>query len=138
MRYQSCTDTNIKGVNKITQFALLDIADWYKGHGLSMPNSGMLSDMGFIADGRVAGWLYVTNSNLAIIENVISDPKSIPSLRRASLDKLMGFMIDTALAMGYTSIIGITKHPQMIKISKKFGFTEMKDFKLVALTTGDE
>lgn len=135
MRY---IDTQTKGVNKITQFGLLDIAEWYKGYGLPIPSSSLLSDMGFIADGRVAAWLYVTNSGIAMIENVIADPKSIPSLRRTSLDKLIGFLVDTAVSLGYTTIIGVTKHPQILKVGKKFGFTEMKDYKLVALVTGDE
>lgn len=127
-----------EGLIKVNSCMLTDIADWYKRRGLITPNSNMLSDMGYISDGRVAAWLYITNSGIAMIENVISDPRSIPSLRRQSLHKLLGFLIDMATALGYTTILGITKHEGMIDTVKKFGFTELKDYKLVTLVTQDE
>jgi len=94
--------------------------------------------MGYMADGRVAAWLYLTNSGIAMIENVISDPHSVPSLRRQSLQKLIGFLVDTATALGYTTIIGVTKNKGILDISRKFGFKEMKDYKLVVLNTEEE
>lgn len=100
------------------------ISSWYEERGLKTPIKGNMSDMGFIADGRVAGWLYLTNSNIAMIEGIISDPHTIPSLRKASLAKLTGAMIDMALALGYTTILGITKHPSVKKLAKQYGFKE--------------
>lgn len=99
------------------------IVHWHKERKLTVPDPRALSDTGFIADGRVAGWLYLTNSNIAMIEGIISDPKSPASLRRESLDKLIGFMIDFALELGYTQFIGITKLSKMEdRVKSKFGF----------------
>lgn len=102
------------------------IVHWYRQRKLTPPDPRALSDIGFIADGRAAGWLYLTNSNIAMIEGIISDPSSTPSLRGESLDKLIGFMIDFSLQLGYTQILGITKHPNMEKkVKSKFGFKKL-------------
>ena len=98
------------------------IVSWYRQRSLTPPDPRALSDVGFVADNRVAGWLYLTNSNIALIEGIISDPKSPPSLRNESLDKIIGFMIDFALELGYTQFIGITKHSKVEQRVKKFGF----------------
>lgn len=98
------------------------IVHWYRKHKLTPPDPRALSDVGFVADGRVAGWLYLTNSNIAIIEGIVSDPDSTKSLRKESLNKLVGFLIDFAMNLGYTQIIGITKHPHMKELGKRFGF----------------
>lgn len=97
-----------------------------------------ISDLGYIVDGRVAGWLYVTNSNCAMIEGIIADPNTVPSLRQQSLRKLCGFLVDTALMLGYTNIFGISKHPSMAKVSKELGFKMSNDFKVFTLNTGRE
>lgn len=91
-----------------------------------MPAKASLSDMGWIADGRVAGWLYVTPSNVALIEGIIADPHTVPSLRAESMQKLSGFLIDYALLMGYTNLVVITEHPSVAEACKRFGFTESK------------
>lgn len=101
------------------------IVHWHKERKLTVPDPRALSDTGFIADNRVAGWLYLTNSNIAMIEGIISDPKSPASLRRESLDKLIGFMIDFALELGYTQFIGISKHMRVHGLGKKFGFKSL-------------
>lgn len=98
------------------------IVHWYRQRKLTPPDPRALSDVGFIADGRVAGWLYLTNSNMAMIEGIISDPNSSASLRRESLDKLIGFLLDFALELGYTQIIGVSKHMRIEGLGKKFGF----------------
>lgn len=98
------------------------IVHWYRKRKLTPPDPRALSDVGFIADNRVAGWLFITNSNIAMIEGIISDPESTPSLRKESLNKLIGFLIDFALSLGYTQIIGVTKHPNVQELGKRYGF----------------
>lgn len=131
------TATKCQGLERINKFAP-EISEWFEARGLKPPPQETLSDMGYMADGRVAAWLYITNSSVAMIENIISDPNTVPSLRRQSLDKLIGFLVDTATALGYTTVLGITKHKGVLNLAQRFGFKEMKDYKLVVLTTGDE
>jgi len=109
-------------LKRVTSKDFPKIVLWYRKRGLTPPDPRALSDVGFIADGRAAAWLYITNSNMAMIEGVISDPESTPSLRKESLNKLIGFIIDFAVSLGYTQIIGVTKHPNMLELVKRYGF----------------
>lgn len=112
------------GIKRYKPTDYAGIVSWYKARGLSAPPKDSLSTMGFVADNRVAGWLYLTNSNVALIEGVISNPYTVPSLRRASLQKLAGVMVDSALSLGYTTIKVDTNHPSIQKIVTDMGFKE--------------
>lgn len=111
-------------IRKYTKRDYPMIASWCRERGKPVPAPEILSDTGFIADNRVVGWLYITNSNVAMIENVISNPTTVPSLRRQSLRTLCAHLVDSALILGYVNIFGITNHPSIKKICKDMGFKE--------------
>lgn len=123
----------MKNIRKVKSKDFPIIVKWYKGHKQTVPDPRALSTTGFIADERVACWIYLTNSNMALIEGIISDPESIPSLRRESLNKLIGFCIDFCLAAGYTQILGLSKHPRIEVLAKRYGFKLLPDHKLYHL-----
>ncbi len=113
-----------EGLRRYTDYDYELIAEWYAARGETIPPKASLSDMGWICDERVAGWLYVTPSNVALIEGIVSNPDTVPSLRSESMRKLAGFIIDTALLMGYTQLLAITEHPSVMKACEEFGFRE--------------
>lgn len=113
------------------------IRKWYKGWGIKAPKIEYFSTTGYICDNRVAGWLYFTNSDLVMIECVIANPNSVPSLRKESLNKLIGFLIDTSINAGYSSIFGISKHPGIAKVAERYNFRLSNDFKVFALSEDD-
>lgn len=125
-------------MRRVTSKDFPKIVSWYKKRGKTPPDPRALSDVGFIADERVAAWLFLTNSNMVFIEGVIADPDSVASLRKESLNKLIGFMIDFALQLGYTQIIGITKHPSVEKLGKKYGFKQLPSHKVLYLNAADD
>lgn len=112
------------------------IASWFKARKLPEPMWHQLSETGYIADERVAGWLLCTNSSVAMIEALISDPHTVPSLRKESMRKLAGFLIDTALLLGYSNIVCASKHPSVDKMAKSLGFKET-DLKFYVLNDGE-
>lgn len=114
------------------------IVHWYRKRQLTPPDPRALSDAGFIADGRVAGWLYLTNSNIAFIDGIISDPNTSASLRRESLSKLVGCLIDFAVHLGYTQVIGLTKHPGIQDLGKRYGFKKLPHTVIYLDASGDE
>jgi hypothetical protein len=114
------------------------IRSWYRQRGLKAPKMAIFSDMGYIADGRVAGFLAIGNSSVAFIEGIISDPNTVPSLRKKSLMKLCGFLTDTALTLGYNTVIGVTKSASIVKVGEGLGFKELKGYKIIALTVEED
>lgn len=123
----------MKGIKRITTNHYPMIRQWYEARGKAAPSVETFSDLGWIADGRVAGWLYLTNSNMALIEGIIADPHSVPSLRKDSLRKLAGHLVDTALDLGYSNIFGITRHPSIDSVCKQLGFRS-QEFRVWALS----
>lgn len=117
---------------KHSDYPLLE--SWYKAHNKPCPPEASLSDMGWIADGRVAGFLYVTPSDVCLIEGMIANPDTVPSLRQESLHKLSGFLVDMALLMGYRNIVAITEHPSISSVCERLGFRELghRVFTLIA------
>ena len=110
-------------IKKIRSQELKQIAQWYRDRDKAAPTFAEISGgMGYMADGRVAAWLIPTPTCVAIIENLVSDPNTIPSLRRESVTKLTGFLVDTALALGFTTVICATKHPAVAAQAEKLGF----------------
>lgn len=128
----------IKGIEKVTRNHYKLLKGWYEERGLAMPKRSHFSTMGYIADGRVAGWLHLMNSDMALIEGLISDPNTIPSLRRDSVIKLCGFLTDTAIALGYPVVLGITKAPSIETVAQKLGYKELKGYKIMALDVSEE
>lgn len=125
-------------MRRVTSKDFPKIVSWYKKRGKTPPDPRALSDLGFMADERVAAWLFLTNSNMVLIEGVIADPDSVASLRKESLNKLIGFMVDFALQLGYTQVIGITKHPSIERIGKKYGFKQLTSHKVLYLNAADD
>ena len=112
------------------------IESWFRSRKIAPPSYQELSETGWIADNRVAGWLLCTNSSVAIIEHLISNPDTVPSLRQESIQKLTGFMIDFALMLGYTHIVAASKHPSVDRVAKQFGFKKT-DLSFYVLTESE-
>lgn len=127
------TSMRIKGIRPIKASDHATISDWYRQYDQILPHPSSLSTTGFICDGRVALWIYLTNSNMAILEGLIADKNSVPSLRRSSINKLVGFAVDFCVAAGYTQIMAITKHPSVDEIGKRYGFKTLKSHKILYL-----
>lgn len=107
---------------KMTDYQL--VRSWYAKRGLPIPELASFADTGFMADGRVAGFIYITNSNVALIDGLISNPDTIPSLRRESMNKLVPVLIEFAITLGCTNIIALTNHPSVKKLCKQHGFAK--------------
>lgn len=130
--------TGRRGLRRYTHRDYVMIKEWYELRGKKAPSPALLSDLGYIADDRVCGFLYLTNSNMAMIEGIIANPETVPSLRKESLTKLVGYMIDTALLLGYENIFGISKHPSMAKEAERFGFKVQSDNVIYTMIESDE
>ena len=113
------------------------LQSFYKARGRVAPNRKVLPTIGYVSEGRVIGFLYQTDSNVAMIEGIISDPNTVPSSRRIALARLAGKLIDTALAMGYTNIFAITNHPAIETLCEKLLFKSGGTYKIYTLSEND-
>lgn len=100
------------------------IASWYHARELEAPLAEMLPEVGYVVDKKVAGWVTLTDSNMAVIDTFISNPHTTPSSRAHAIEKLTGVLIDSAMALGYTKIICLTNVPTLKKEAFKYGLKE--------------
>lgn len=98
------------------------IAQWYRDHNQMPIPYTSLPKTGIIVDEIVAGFLYKTDSNVAIIENFISDPSSNKDHRRESIDVCMSTLVKEAKSQGFSYILSYPTHKRMEKDHSRWGF----------------
>lgn len=76
------------------------LSDWLKGHNKPVLDKGLYSDLGLmVSHGNidlVAAFLFTTNSDICLIENFISNPKSLKFERREAINILIQKLVEKA------------------------------------------
>jgi hypothetical protein len=71
----------------------------------------------------VAGFLYLTNSNIAWIEWIISNKDYKENDRKKALEVLILGLEDVALSVGKDIMFSVSKSKSLINIHKELGYT---------------
>jgi len=105
-------------------------------HGWNVPKvTNVCSNLGYIVDDVAAGWLYITNSPVAFVEHLITNPKSGIKLRNKALDLVVLHIANVAKDMDFKHLIGITNLDVIRKRAEKLKFnTDTKLYQIVQLT----
>ena len=64
----------------------VELCKWFKDHKLSTPSRDQLPMNGFIVPKIAAGFIYLTDSSIAILDCFISNPASDDHQRDAALE----------------------------------------------------
>lgn len=97
------------------------LAGWFSGWQCAPPHIDTLPATGFIVGDVMAGWIYLTNSRMALIENVVSNPSSTREERESSFPLLIGALLVVARDAGYDHIRSTTTSPMVMDIGVRFG-----------------
>jgi hypothetical protein len=73
-----------------------DLVDLYQSHGLAAPSERHLPTIGLIAPGVAAGFLYLTDSTIGIIDNFVTHKQAEREARNAALDEIVRILLDAA------------------------------------------
>ena len=68
------------------------------------------------------GWLYTTNSNVALIEFIISNPEAKRDVRRECLKKVLTRLESIAKTKGYELLLNITSNVHLSKTLEGLGY----------------
>lgn len=98
------------------------ISSWQHARGLNMPESGYLSNIGFIIPNKASGFLYTTNSNICHLEMLIANPSINKKDRDEALDLIVTAVIDTATNLGFKVITSTTTIEAVKQRSELHGF----------------
>lgn len=95
---------------------------WWLGHNWPPVPRSMLPKIGFIVNDTVAGFIYTTDSEICIIEWIISDPESHKIKRKESLDFLLKLLCDTAKDLGFKACFTYAKNGGLMQSLEKIGY----------------
>lgn len=113
---------------KITQFNYEKHADevmkWGSKHKFPLPAKEFLPETGIMVDDSAVGFVYLSNSNLAWIEWIFSNPEKSPDERKEALDLLMSTLEKIAIAHGMKAIFSSSGHDGYRKVLERNGFQE--------------
>jgi hypothetical protein len=100
---------------------------WWRGWNQRPPGPEALPKTGFVVAGTVAGFLYRTDSNIAILEAFIANPKSDADERNAALDAIVVALVKEAQRAGFTYLLAYTTVPAILRRAERFGFTVLRE-----------
>lgn len=101
---------------------------WYKARKLDCPPIEYFPSTGFIVPNVAAGFVFYTNSPVAIIDGYISNPMASKDVREASLELISESLIHLAKDEDYKLIRCYTSLKCISVLARKFGFKDQGSF----------
>ncbi len=101
------------------------VHEWTRLRGLG-PDAGdvsLLPPTGFLADGIVAGFIFLTNSRVGFIDSFVSDPRATKEARGAAIEEIMGAIVKDAREMGLHALAGSICIPSLAAHVERCGFS---------------
>lgn len=99
-----------------------ELQSWQHVRGLNMPDKIYLSNIGFIIPNKASGFLYTTNSGIAHLEMLMSNPSISKQERDIAINKIVEIIIFTATELDFKVITSTTQMDVIMDRSKHFGF----------------
>lgn len=102
------------------------VSRWWKAHEFGVIPRHYLPPTGFIVEVNgvkvIAGWLYKTDSAIAWMEWIVSNPEVSADVRRPALTSLIETLIMTAKEDGFELVFTSSNHPKLMDTFKAHGF----------------
>lgn len=99
-----------------------ELSNWWTAHNLPIIPPNALPVVGFMVQGVAAGFLYQTDSDVALVENFISNPASHWDDRQTALDSITQHLIDYARFKGRLYLMAMTQSQAIFDRALHFGF----------------
>ena len=97
------------------------IKGWLRDWKLEMDEETM-SDVGFVIDNQIAGFLLITNAKTAIIENFVCDPNLEKDKKEELNVRLINILTQEAVARGCKLVTLLAGRKPMVDRMEKLGW----------------
>jgi len=119
-----------KGVVSIENFSWARHGDhydrWFSDRKADKPIDAVVSPTGLVAYWRdlpiAIGFLCKTDSRIAMITNIISEPHALSHIRSMCIDALIEALSNKAVSEGFIFVSSASSIPAMIERYEKLGF----------------
>lgn len=98
------------------------LARWWEAHQWPVVPKEHLPKRGFMVNETVAAFLYQTDSAIAWMEWIISDPASDSLVRDVALDLLIEHISKEARDLGFQIVLTLTDKPRLKNRLERLGF----------------
>lgn len=91
------------------------VRQWLIDRNMKVFHPAILPKTGFIVDEVAVVFLYRTDSDIAYMENLISNPKSRDTDRDDAINQLVEVTFLAATQLGFKFVMAMTKNPKVIE-----------------------
>jgi hypothetical protein len=101
------------------------ISGWWKSWGQDPVSTGMLPNTGVVVEDMACAFLYRTDSDVCLIENLVTkkvESEEEKQTRDEAIDWAVQALCSIASESGYKAICAFTAIPQVVERGKKLGF----------------
>jgi hypothetical protein len=109
-------------VKRIKGEDLKEVNSWYKGWGQPQIPAHALPRGGYMVSGIAAGFCYLTDSSIGIIEGYISNPDSTPEQRSEALDEITQTILRYAARNEVSLLIAYATREEIGERAMRHGF----------------
>ena len=97
------------------------VASWAAARGVEL-REDILPPTGFVSDDAAAGWLYLTDSGLGLVESFVTNPDAPAKARARAVVEVGEALIAQAKHLGLTRLVITTGHRAMGREAMRHGF----------------
>lgn len=108
-------ELKLREFNKEKDLKLIN--KWYGDWSMSQVPEWFLPEIGYVVEGVCAAFMYKTDSKVAYMENVISNPDAPHELRALAVGMLGDQIFKKAKELGFKVVLGWTKNKSVSSVS---------------------
>lgn len=101
------------------------INEWFRGWDQPEMIRCTLPECGFIVEGVAAGFIYLTDASMAILEGFVANPALIHEERDAALDEITKRLMLYAKEKEKILLMAYTTRPEISDRAKRHGFVSV-------------
>ena len=99
-----------------------EVDSWYLARGLLAPPRGNLPEIGLIVRGVAACFIWRTDSQIALVDNCISNPAASADARGAAMDELGAAVVEQVRALGVGHLVCVVSDAGLLGRLEMLGF----------------
>jgi len=99
------------------------VVEWLTRRGIGTEFMEVVPTKGFIVADVAAGFLFQTDSKMALIDGIVSNPESDADVRDKALDDVFKALFVLARRLGFAVLWGFTPLPEVVARARQLGFT---------------
>lgn len=104
---------------------------WHEARGMEAPAERRLPSLGFIEPGVALGFLYQTDSALALTDLLISNPEASAMARGRALVAIDRALSAEAGRLGFEGVLAITREPGVERAAERNGYRHLGVFAML-------